>query len=139
MKLRNAQDVFLQQLKSFYSRPHCAPLVPRRHYTIYDSKFTYPRRESTHQNFDVGILGGGITGLVSAYWLSKISPTAKITLYEASPRLGGWLNTQRVKIPDHGEVLFEQGPRSLRPTLPNGALTLLLVGKTSHSTKFIIR
>ena len=129
MRTRNAQDTFLKQLRSFYSRPHCKTFISRRHYTIYDSNFVFPRQISSPQNFDVGILGGGITGLVSAYWLSKISPTSKITLYEASSRLGGWLNTQRVKIVDHGEVLFEQGPRSLRPTLPNGALTLLLVGK----------
>ena len=127
MTIRTAQDAFLRQLRNYYSRPHCKPFIPCRWYGIYHPEISLPPEKDPGSDLNIGILGGGITGLVSAYWLSKLHSSRKITLYEASSRLGGWLNTQRVQIPNHAEVLFEQGPRSLRPTLPNGALTIFLV------------
>ena len=74
---------------------------------------------------DFAILGGGITGLASAYYLTKELPNAKITIYEASDRLGGWLSSKRVPVRD-GSVLFEAGPRTLRPS-SNGVLSARLV------------
>jgi oxygen-dependent protoporphyrinogen oxidase len=75
---------------------------------------------------EIAVLGGGITGLASAYYLSKELPEANITLYEGSERLGGWLKTKHVNVGD-GTVAFEQGPRSLRPGTPAGMVTLNLV------------
>ena len=71
------------------------------------------------------MLGGGITGLATAYYLSQSLPNAKITIYEASARLGGWLSSKRVDI-DDGTILFEAGPRTLR-TKGNGILAVRLV------------
>jgi len=84
----------------------------------YSTSFSEPR--------NVAILGGGITGLASAYYLSQKIPSAKITIYEAGPRIGGWLSSKRVQV-DDGEVLFEAGPRTLRPN-GNGVLAARLVG-----------
>ena len=78
---------------------------------------------------NVAILGGGITGLASAFYLSKQLPEARITLFEGSSRLGGWLHSKRVDV-GNGKVVFEQGPRTLRPAIPNGLVTLNLVGMT---------
>ena len=76
---------------------------------------------------EIAILGGGITGLSTAHNISKCLPHAKITVYEASDRLGGWLNSELVQV-DNGEVLFEWGPRTLRPDLGgSGMATLDLV------------
>jgi oxygen-dependent protoporphyrinogen oxidase len=72
------------------------------------------------------VLGGGITGLASAFYLSQELPDAKITLYEGSPRLGGWLHSKHIDV-GNGQVVFEQGPRTLRPKTPSGFLTLDLV------------
>lgn len=80
---------------------------------------------------DVAILGGGITGLACAYYLSRDLPNTKITLFEATPRLGGWLNTETVNV-DNGNIIFEQGPRSLRAGLSNGQVTLHLVGRVGE-------
>lgn len=85
---------------------------------------TYSSQHQDHGN-DVAILGGGITGLASAYYLTKQIPHAKITVYEASDRLGGWLSSKRVPVKD-GNVLFEAGPRTLRPA-SNGVLSARLV------------
>ncbi|PTB64159.1 Protoporphyrinogen oxidase [Trichoderma citrinoviride] len=66
---------------------------------------------------NVAVLGGGLTGLTAAYYLAKwLPPTAKITLLEASDRLGGWIRTERVPVKVggvEGVVSFERGPRSL--------------------------
>lgn len=79
-----------------------------------------------HEATDIAVLGGGITGLASAYYLSRSLPNAKITLFEASSRLGGWLHSKQVDV-SNGSIVFEQGPRNLRPTVPNGLITLELV------------
>jgi protoporphyrinogen oxidase len=75
----------------------------------------------------IAVLGGGVTGLTTAYNLAKAIPHAKITVFEKSSRLGGWLDSERVEV-DGGDVLFEWGPRSLRPDLSGaGQATLQLV------------
>jgi protoporphyrinogen oxidase len=66
------------------------------------------------QHKDVAIVGGGITGLATAYFLTKRAPQAKITLYEASSRNGGWIDSNWAEEGDRGRVLFEHGPRTLR-------------------------
>lgn len=68
-------------------------------------------------NGDIAVVGGGLTGLTTAYYLAKQLPsTAKITLYEGSDRLGGWIRTDRVPVDVEGVrgvVSFERGPRTL--------------------------
>lgn len=74
----------------------------------------------------IAILGGGITGLASAHYLAKELPNAKIAVYEGSDRLGGWLHSKQVDV-GNGTVLFEQGPRTLRPNTPAATTTLEIV------------
>ena len=76
---------------------------------------------------DVAILGGGITGLATAYYLSTKLPSCNITLFEGSSRLGGWLNSTEVDV-GSGKVVFEQGPRTLVSNTLNGQVTYNLVG-----------
>lgn len=65
----------------------------------------------------VAILGAGLTGLTTAYYLAKLLPkTTRITIYEATDRAGGWIRTDRVPVDVdgvQGTVLFERGPRTL--------------------------
>jgi NAD(P)-binding Rossmann-like domain len=77
---------------------------------------------------NVAVVGGGITGLAAAYHLTKALPNAKITLFEAKKKLGGWLDSELIPV-DSGEVLFEWGPRTLRHDgLGPGRYTRQLVG-----------
>lgn len=79
----------------------------------------------THSH-DIAILGGGITGLATAYFITQQLPRAKVTVYEAGERIGGWLESRRVEVEGGGNVLFEAGPRTLRPA-QNGVLAARLV------------
>lgn len=117
------------------SSPYALDTLLRQHYNTLSFKnsflsrrYTTPREKSKfeHPIEDVAVLGGGITGLATAYYLAAKLPHAKITLFEGSSRLGGWLLSKTVNV-GNGEVVFEQGPRNLRPDSLNGSVTLDLV------------
>jgi oxygen-dependent protoporphyrinogen oxidase len=103
----------------------CHRALCSRRSTLSQARF---QRYSTQSDGgpDIAILGAGISGLASAYYLLRDQPNAKITVYEASDRLGGWLQSQRVPVQD-GSVLLEGALRTIRPA-GNGTLTLQLVG-----------
>ena len=75
----------------------------------------------------IAVLGGGLTGLSSAFHLSRRYPKAEIFLLDRQAQLGGWVRSERVKLPISGaSVVLEGGPRTLRP---NGKSVLELVSK----------
>ena len=51
----------------------------------------------------VAVLGGGISGLAAAHRLTEIAPQIQVTLFEASSRLGGILQTEQ-----RGDYLIER-------------------------------
>ncbi|XP_065177770.1 protoporphyrinogen oxidase-like [Sycon ciliatum] len=75
------------------------------------------------RNGRVVILGGGISGLASAWRLSNRIHPRKIVLVEGQSSIGGWIKT--AKSPTGS--LFENGPRSVRPQGKAGIATLQLV------------
>ena len=113
---RNALDILL---KECYTRRHlhCAGRSNHR---------GYASDATAGEIKDVAVLGGGITGLAAAFYLSESLPHKRISLFEASSRLGGWLQSTSVDV-GTGKVVFEQGPRNLRPKMPNGFVTIDLV------------
>ncbi|GAV06379.1 hypothetical protein RvY_16388 [Ramazzottius varieornatus] len=70
----------------------------------------------------VAVIGGGISGLSAAHALSKHGgdKVGKVVLYEASQRVGGWLQSTQFE----DGSLFEHGPRSVRNSA-NAALQLV--------------
>ncbi|KAJ7913896.1 hypothetical protein B0H13DRAFT_2232236 [Mycena leptocephala] len=74
----------------------------------------------------IAILGGGLTGLSSAFHLSRRFPASTITIIDKQKRLGGWASSsERVQLPGgRGSVLLEGGPRTLRPSA-NSLLELI--------------
>jgi protoporphyrinogen/coproporphyrinogen III oxidase len=70
----------------------------------------------------VTILGGGIGGLSSAFYLAARNNIAKIRLYEASSRVSGWINSEKFD-----GYYFESSARTLRPKGITGNTTLELV------------
>ncbi|EMR09419.1 protoporphyrinogen oxidase [Pneumocystis murina B123] len=86
----------------------------------------------------IGIIGGGISGLSTAWYLSRLfSPSTKITILESSNRLGGLLNTKRIDS-SHGTIYFEEGPRSLKPTGISGYITLDMIKKLGLIDEMIL-
>jgi oxygen-dependent protoporphyrinogen oxidase len=90
----------------------------------------------------IAVLGGGISGLSTAYYLARLAPAStKIVLIESKDRLGGWIQSRRVApgkydnkthLPklsndEKNSILFEAGPRSLRPAGVNGTILLEMV------------
>ena len=80
-------------------------------------KYSTEQQDAQGKEQSVAILGGGMTGLTTAFYLSKNAPSMKITLYEAADRLGGWADTERVPVKSidgqEGTVLWERGPRTI--------------------------
>lgn len=75
------------------------------------------------------ILGGGISGLSAAYYLTKTVKTP-VTLFEATDQIGGWIkSTQRQG------YIFESGPRTIRPGGIKGKNTLQLIENVGLSDK----
>lgn len=70
----------------------------------------------------VVILGGGIGGLSTAYYLLR-NTKRKVILLEGSSRLGGWIRSEK----QPNGLIFEHGPRTLRPVGEAGANTLNLL------------
>ena len=60
--------------------------------------------------YDVVIIGGGVSGLATAYFLERLVPGISMLLVEERPRLGGWIYT--LALPSGQR--YEAGPRSLR-------------------------
>ncbi|XP_023334507.1 protoporphyrinogen oxidase [Eurytemora carolleeae] len=77
------------------------------------------------------IVGGGVAGLATAFYLTKQSGVKRITVLESSKRLGGWIDTTRNK----DGILYEHGPRTIRPVGPQGANTLAMVQELGLSDK----
>ena len=70
----------------------------------------------------ITVLGGGISGLSTAYHLARRFPLhsgVRITLVESQERLGGWMKSERVTVKDsvgkEADMVLESGPRTLRP------------------------
>src|SRR5215469_12022532 len=87
----------------------------------------------------VAIIGGGISGLSAAYYLSRANISS--TLFEARPRLGGVIQTERTE-----DCVVEAGPDSFLSTKP-WAMDLLrelgleneVIGSNDHQRKTFIR
>lgn len=78
------------------------------------------------------ILGGGISGLSTGWFLKKrFGNSVQITIVEKGPKLGGWIQTQK-----EDGFLFELGPHSCR-TSGSGEDTLLLIKELGLSSQIL--
>jgi oxygen-dependent protoporphyrinogen oxidase len=73
----------------------------------------------------VVVIGGGVTGLATAYRLQDVAVTGSlsVTLVEAADRVGGWVRTDRWH-----DVLIEAGPDSFLATKPAAKVLALELG-----------
>ena len=80
----------------------------------------------------VTILGGGIAGLSSAFYLATRSNIPVVRLYEASNRVSGWINSE-----NHNGYYFESSARTLRPKGITGNTTLELIQLLGLDSKVV--
>uniref|UniRef100_A0A6A7FRL0 Protoporphyrinogen oxidase n=1 Tax=Hirondellea gigas TaxID=1518452 RepID=A0A6A7FRL0_9CRUS len=82
----------------------------------------------------IAVLGGGITGLSAAYYLKHLQPhKGAVILFEASSRLGGWINSEILR----DGTRLEIGPRTLRATGAAGANSLAMAHHLGLENKII--
>ena len=62
----------------------------------------------------IGIVGGGMSGLVAAFYLQRLDPACEVHVIEAGPRLGGVIRTERIDgyLLEHGADMFATQPRA---------------------------
>lgn len=116
---RKTRSILEEQRRCYQTPAETHPLPPTLQFRAHRSNLEHSREKtiSGHGDGDgerIAVLGAGITGLASAHYLALELPHAKITVYEGSERIGGWLKTEQFGNED-GKIFFEQGPRTLRP------------------------
>lgn len=80
---------------------------------------------------DIGIIGGGITGLATAFHAAKRYPSSNITLFECSNRFGGVIDSPTLHFQDDTSAVCEMGVRTLRATASRSIVTFDLVRTTA--------
>jgi len=73
------------------------------------------------------VVGGGITGLAAAHRIGELNPAMKVTLLEASARLGGTIQTEY-----RDGFLLERGPDSFISEKPQAISLAKRLGLESH-------
>ena len=71
----------------------------------------------------IAVLGGGISGLTSAWSLSKSSSKLEVVLLESGSSTGGWIRSLQTPCGSIHEV----GPRSMRFRYKAGKVALAMV------------
>lgn len=80
------------------------------------------------------VLGGGLSGLSAAYYLTKkySNTKLKLLLLEASKRVGGWIDSEV-----NPGYIFEAGPRTIRPVGAQGINTLNMIDELNLSDRVV--
>lgn len=119
--LRTYHSILLASLQHFLAEMRL-PCTSSRALRGLRTQLAFPRNGQRHhslhtKSYDAAVIGGGITGLTAAFRLSQDPTCSKVTLYEKSHRVGGWLLSETIPV-DGGKVVFEYGPRTLRTAVP---------------------
>ncbi|KAF2004340.1 Protoporphyrinogen oxidase, partial [Amniculicola lignicola CBS 123094] len=77
----------------------------------------------------IAVIGGGITGLATTFYAAQRFPSAKVTLFESTGRLGGAIQSETINLANGERAVCEMGPRTLRANAPRAAVTFGLIQK----------
>jgi oxygen-dependent protoporphyrinogen oxidase len=113
MRLKSHVSLLESTLRHVALRPLPSAVSSQCIRSRYSSSAAYPER--------IAVLGGGVAGLASAYFVSREFPKSKVTIFEAGDQIGGWIKSKKVKVPG-GDIVFELGPRTLRNSTPTAHL-----------------
>lgn len=76
----------------------------------------------------VFVLGGGVSGLTSAWSLARSNRDLDVVLLESRPALGGWIRSMR----SSSGGVHEIGPRSMRFRYKAGKTALAMVSYVDY-------
>lgn len=65
-------------------------------------------------NGKVAVIGCGISGLSFSYFLNKLRPDIRLTIFESDNQPGGWIKTEYLQLNNDRKLTLEKGPRTLR-------------------------
>ncbi|VDP89090.1 unnamed protein product [Echinostoma caproni] len=86
------------------------------------------------------VVGGGISGLATAYFISLLKPPGsyRLTVLESSSRCGGWIHSVKNQ---YTGATYDLGPHSARAFSPNSALLLRMALSLDlrDSLKWVVR
>ncbi|RPB26191.1 Protoporphyrinogen oxidase [Terfezia boudieri ATCC MYA-4762] len=107
-----------------------ATTMPERH---------SPRRTRSSKLYQwlTSSVGAGISGLTAAFYLAKKAPGLPVTIYDSSPRVGGWIRTRHFET-NKGKVEFESGPRTIRPVGDAFLVTTDIVTKLGIGDRLLL-
>ncbi|KAA5539299.1 protoporphyrinogen oxidase [Roseiconus nitratireducens] len=57
----------------------------------------------------IAVIGGGLSGLTTAFYAKRYAPDSEVTVLESSSHLGGVIGTERVEIDRIGSFLIDRG------------------------------
>lgn len=85
------------------------------------------------KNGRVAVIGGGVSGLTFSYYLLRLRPDLRISIFEKSNSPGGWISTERLKNTTDGkEIVLEKGPRTLRGVSDGTLLIVDILRQLGH-------
>jgi oxygen-dependent protoporphyrinogen oxidase len=88
----------------------------------------------------VAVIGGGISGLATAFYVQRLRPEAEVTLLEGSPRLGGTMVTREVdgfRFEGGSNGFLSNKPYTLDLVRDSGAEHLLLPSNDAARIRYI--
>src|SRR5437764_4361565 len=94
------ESTLILLLRQCYTTPYCrgavAQLSQRRTFTVSTNQHA---SGDSHSAKRVAVIGGGITGLSTAFYLRSLPLDGfkpQVTIFESSNRLGGWMKSERI-------------------------------------------
>lgn len=82
---------------------------------------------------NVSVIGAGISGLTFTYFLTKLRPDVKVTIYESRSQPGGWIRSEYLNVKGAPSILLEKGPRTLRGVSDGTLLIIDILKNLSNS------
>lgn len=82
------------------------------------------------------VIGGGLSGLSLAYFVSKSRPDINVRVLEAKDTVGGYMESKPQQI-ENEQTVFEFGPRTLLPSHPGTVIAVQLIDQLGLWDKLV--
>ncbi|KAF1957964.1 Protoporphyrinogen oxidase [Byssothecium circinans] len=105
---------------------------------LYRTQRLHTHRSNTEEPRRIAIIGGGITGLTTAYYSAKQYPSAQLTLFESKKEFGGVIESRAIHLKDGTTALCQLGPKTLRANAPRAIVMVDLITQLGLQKDLIV-